>query len=310
MSTMTSAVAPARAAEREARTLAPSFPGMVRGELFKLARQRLNWVLLLMVAGATSIYFVFLLGISGAKDNIQADALSTLTHLMARELAIIRSFIGIALLIATAQMFGLEYQQGTIRVLLSRGVGRVQLLLAKLTAMAGVALVLLAGCLALAAALTCADLLLLTGSLDALSTLNGDFWHAMGLYLVSVLVSMGATILLAMAVTVVSRSLSFGLGASLSWFAADNILVGILFLVAGLTKSDFWLQLPAYFLGPELNVLPQAFVPSYRGYPLESIGPTPYVVYDATHAFLVALAYSTVFLAVSVVLTWHRDVLE
>jgi len=310
MSTMTSTAARVTATGGGGE-LAPSFPGMVRGELFKLARQRVNWVLLLMLVGATSIYFVFLRNApAGVQAGIQADALGSFTHRMARELAIVRSFIGIALLISTAQMFGLEYQQGTIRVLLARGAGRVQLLLAKLTAMALAALAVLAGCLALAVALNTVTQLLVMGNLDALGALNGEFWRDTGLYLVTVLVSMGATILLSAAVTVATRSLSIGLGVSLSWFAVDNILIYIFYLVAGFTKSDFWLQLPTYFLGPELNLLPQVFVPQYAGYPLETLGLKPFVTYDATHALLVAAAYSAVFLAVSVVLTWRRDVLE
>lgn len=289
---------------------APSFIGMLRGELFKLARQRLNWLLLLMLAGTTSIYYLFAVGSPGIKDFLLADPLSSYVSLMSRELAIIRAFIGVFLLIATARMIGLEYQQGTIRVLLARGAGRMQLLGAKVLAMALTALVVFAGCLALATTLAVALTLILTGSLAPFQSLTSEFWRDAGLYIVTVLVSMGVTILLAVAVTVASRSLPFGLGAALTYFAADNFLVPLLGLVAAATGNTFWTTITGYFLGPELNNMPQVVVPLYQGRPLTTIGFQPYVHYDGTHALLTALVYGIIFAAVSVVLTWRRDVLE
>ena len=183
----------------------------MRGELFKLTRQRLNWLLLLMLAGTTSIYYLFALGSTGIKDFLLADPLGSYVSLMSRELTLIRAFIGIFLLIATARMIGLEYQNGTIRVLLARGVGRVQLLGAKALAMAITALVVFAGCLALAAILAVALTAIIAGSLTPLQSLTSEFWRDMGLYIVTVLISMGVTILMVVFVTVASRSLPFGM---------------------------------------------------------------------------------------------------
>jgi ABC-2 type transport system permease protein len=310
MTTMTAPAATRSAADVAEEALTPSFPGMLRGEIFKLTRQRLNWLLLLMLAGATSIYYLFALGNPGVKEFLQTDPLGTYVSLMSRELTIIRAFIGIFLMIATARMVGLEYQQGTIRVLLARGAGRVQLLGAKLLAMALTALVVLAGCLLLATGLTVALTALIAGGLTPLQALTSEFWQDTGIYIVTVLISMGVTILMATAVTVVSRSLAFGLGAALSYFAADNFLVPILGLVAAATGNDFWIKITGYFLGPELNLMPQVVAPTFRGSPLTTIGFQPYVHYDATHALLTALAYAVVFLGVSVFLTWRKDVLE
>src|SRR2546429_1109115 len=58
-------------------------------------------------------------------------------------LAILRAFGGIFLIILTARVIGLEYQLGTIRILLARGVGRLQLLLVKLLTIVLVALLIL-----------------------------------------------------------------------------------------------------------------------------------------------------------------------
>jgi ABC-type transport system involved in multi-copper enzyme maturation permease subunit len=283
---------------------------MLGGELFKLTRQRLNWLLLLMLAGATSIYYLFALRSQGIKDFLLADPLSSYVNLMSRELAIIRMFIGLFLMIATARMIGLEYQQGTIRVLLARGPGRVQLLGAKLLAMALTALVVFVGCVALASGLAVALTAVLVGSLAPFESLTAVFWQDAGLYVVTVLISMGVTILMATAMTVVSRSLPFGLGASIGYFAADNFLVPILGLVATATQNTFWKTITGYFLGPVLNIMPRVVVPTYQGQPLTSVGFQPYPHYDATHALLTALIYSAVFLGASLFLTWRKDVLE
>jgi hypothetical protein len=120
--------------------------------------------------------------------------------------------------------------------------------------------------------------------------------------------SMGVTILLAMAVSVVGRSLSFGLGAALAWFPADNI--GIVLFVLGyrVTHNDFWQNVTAYFLGPNLNVMPTVLLPA--NIQANSIGITPLVNVDGTHAVLVTLVYAVIFAVVAIVLTWRRDVKE
>jgi ABC-type transport system involved in multi-copper enzyme maturation permease subunit len=310
MTTISSTIVERQDIGATARGQTPSFRGMLGAELFKLARQRTNWVLLLLLTGPVSIYYVFVLGAPGIKEALQADQLGSMFALMSRELTLIRAFIGIFLLIVTSRMIGLEYHLGTIRVVLARGVGRVQLLGAKLLAMAIAALVVFAGCLLLATALTCAVLFLLTGSLSALGVLTAEFWRDTGLYIVTILISMADTILVATAITVTLRSLSVGLGLSLSYFAADNFLVPIMTLVYAITQNDFWLKITGYFLGPELNLMPQVVVPLYQGRPLTSIGVQPAVHYDGTHALMVALIYGVIFLGVSILLTWRRDVLE
>jgi ABC-2 type transport system permease protein len=55
-------------------------------------------------------------------------------------LLVLRVFIGFFLIILTANVIGREYQLGTVRILLARGIGRVQLLLAKVSAVVIVAL--------------------------------------------------------------------------------------------------------------------------------------------------------------------------
>jgi ABC-2 type transport system permease protein len=162
----------------------------------------------------------------------------------------------------------------------------------------------------------------LTGNLHAFSALTPAFWSSAGLYLLTVLISMGVTILLAVAATALGRSLAFGLGVGLLFFPADNIGVLILAKVNELTGNAFWLNITQYFLGPNLNMMPSALVPSItavvptqRGIVTAAIhaqfiGFAPLVSVDGAHTLLVTLAFALVFTAIAIILTWRRDVHE
>jgi ABC-type transport system involved in multi-copper enzyme maturation permease subunit len=286
----------------------PQFVGMLRGELFKLARQRFNWITTLGFAAVISVYYLFLLGNEGIRAFLRQHPLDSLISLMEREGAIIRVFIGIALMTATGMLIGFEYQHGTIRVLLSRGVDRVKLLLAKLTALSLFALALLAFAFVWNALLATLVQFPLVGNLDAYTAINSTFWGDTWAYTLTILISMGATILLTTALTVFGRSVAFGVTLSFVWFAADNIGSTIMSLVYIFTNNDFWRQMPAYWLGPTLNYLPTVLV----GKSATTIGGVPAAVarYDLTHSLLVTLLYAVIFFTVAVVLTWRRDVKE
>jgi ABC-type transport system involved in multi-copper enzyme maturation permease subunit len=227
---------------------------------------------------------------------------------MEREGAITRVFIGIVLMIATGMLIGFEYQHGTIRVLLARGVDRVKLLLAKVTALSLFALALLAFAFVWNVLLATLVQFPLVGNLDAYRAINSTLWSTTWSYTLTVLISMGATILLTTALTVFGRSVAFGVTIAFAWFAADNIGSSIMSLVYLFTNNDFWRQLPAYWLGPTLNYLPTVLV----GKNATSIGGVPAAVarYDLTHALVVTLIYSVVFFVVAIGLTWRRDVKE
>ncbi len=303
----------------------PTFLGVLRGELFKLTRQRLNWLLVLGVTGITlapHIYFVFFSDHSAIQQQLQDPPQLFLYQTMGATLAIQRVFVGIFLLVATARMVGLEYQNGTIRVLLARGVGRLELLGAKLLAMTLVGLALFALGIVLNVIGTIIWVRDIAGNFDAFGALTGPFWTATGVDILAVLISMGATILLAASVTIVTRSLSFGLSGALGWFAADNIGVLFLFLIYRFTQNDFWINVTGYLLGPELNVMPAVIVPALtitgtihgqvvsKAQAPITMGIPPLVNYDGAHALVIALVYGVVFAAAAVLVMWRRDVLE
>jgi ABC-2 type transport system permease protein len=289
----------------------PQFLGMLRGEMFKLVRQRFNWLTTLGFAGAVSVYYLFLLGAKGVKDGLQQAPYESLYHTMAREGAITRVFIGIVLMIATAMLIGFEYQHGTIRVLLSRGVDRVKLLLAKLLTLAFFGLALLALAFLLNVLWATLAQLIISGNLDAYKALNGTFSANTWAYVLSVLISMGATILLAATLTAFGRSVAFGLSFTILWFFAENVGGEIMALVSTFTNNDFWLKITGYSLSLNLNILPTLMVAKHMGgNPVETLGGAPLVQYDLTHALLTILIYSAIFVAIAVTLVWRRDVQE
>ncbi|MGZ6321691.1 MAG: ABC transporter permease subunit, partial [Ktedonobacterales bacterium] len=238
------------------RDAGPSFVGIVRGELFKMSRQRFTWVLGLLLVGMICLPYL-----GNLNDAIRQAPVQAMYLRMGSAFFVLRVYSGIVLILLTARLIGMEYSGGTIRVLLSRGVGRVQLLRAKLLALALVALAVFAAGLLLNGVLTVLNLTLLFGSLDPLTSLQGSFWADAALYGATVLISMGVTILMAAAVTALTRSLAAGLSIGLGWFPADNIGVIFFFLTVRLTGSTFWTLVTGEFLGPNLNVMAGMLMP-------------------------------------------------
>lgn len=315
---MSAAITTTASAEQiQLRKARPSFFGLLRAEFFKMFHQWTTWILLVLLAGVMVLPYLIELTAPNLKDQLQRTPLRFFYNEMSIGLSIVRVFTGIFLLIITARMIGLEYQLGTIRVLLSRGVGRLQLLFAKLLTVVIIALILLVVGLLLNYLLTLILVSLLAGNLNSFNALTSQFWSDTWTYILTILLNMGVTILLATAAAVVGRSLSFGLSAALVFFPIDNIGTIIMQLAYRLTQSDFWLSATAYFLGPNLNIMPMPLT-SGRA---ESIGATPlYLVDDAhqahgilvdgTHTLVVAAVYAAIFAVTAIWLTWKREVKE
>lgn len=284
----------------------PSFFGMLRGELFKVSRRWATWIMLVLLVGIICLPYLVRFTVPTVKNSIEHTPIPFFYSDMSSNLAVLRIFSGFILIVWTAQVIGLEYQLGTIRVLLSRGAGRLQLLGAKLLALIVLALLLFLGGVLLNIVLSLVFVQAIAGNLNALNNLPTSFWVDTRTYVLTVLISMGATILMTTAASVIGRSLTIGLSVALSWFAADNFGVIIMLLANRLTHNDFWTKVTAYLLGPNLNQMPVALtIPSVL-----SVGITPLVDVDGNHTLLVALVYSLVFVAIAVVLTWRRDVKE
>lgn len=300
-----SATAPVRL-----HTARPSFLGIVRGELFKVSRQVSTWILGILYLGAIGLPYLVLLSSGRIKTEAHDDPMSALYSVLGVDMMVLKVFGGALIIIVTARLIGMEYSGGTIRVLLARGVGRLQLLFGKLTALSIIALGLVALTVALDFLLTVILLLISVGNLDLFQSATSGFWSDSGLYLLLALVSLGVTILMAAAVSVVGRSLAFGLTVSMLWYPAENF--GMIFLILGyqLTKSDFWRLISGDLLGPNLNAMAGAILPQRAALASAINFSTPLVPVDGGHTLLVTAIFAAIFATVAVVLTARRDVKE
>lgn len=284
----------------------PSFPGAVRGEIIKLSRQRAT----LAMVGAAIVLFAIVMG-ALFNGNMHQMLVKSPLDFFFNQLTILGTIFdvgsGILLLLVSARLVGMEYSSGTIRVLLARGTGRVQLVAAKWTALVILALSLLAGFLLLSTIALYAVVTAWTGSFSSITSLPGVAWHDLGLTVLVAGVSMGVCILLGTAAAVVGRALAFGIGVAMGFFPADNFGTIVMMLLSNVTHQTFWLHIPSYFLGPNLNALSGLLEPDHRvsiafAQPLEKV--------DLTHVWVVIAVYAAVFLLLSLFLSWRRDVLE
>lgn len=301
----------------------PNLLGVLQGELFKLSRRWTTWLGILLAFGPVLVYLLFMMLTPSVKINLLgAHPAEYLTVQFERELALVRVFAGFLMIALTVQVLGLDYQQGTIRIILGRGVSRLQLLWAKLAAMAVVALATAAAYFIATFALSYLVFGMAAGNFGIFAGLGGDFWGTMGNYALTVLISIVATILMATAATVIGRSVAFGMGVGFLFFPADNIILLFAGLIARFTNQQFFLNITAYLLGPTLNTLPTTWLPSHfaqvvteRGtlfehITAETIGFQPQVNYGNGHNVALIAIYCLVFLGISVYLTWKRDVME
>ncbi len=298
---------PSTRATVAAKTAQPSFPGTVRGELLKLSRQRSLYVML----GAGALLFTFVGLAIFSTDNVR-------TTLKAEPLVFFYNFLdimgglfdtgsGIVLLICASRLFGMEYSSGTIRILLARGTGRLQLYFAKLVALAVLGLLLMVGFAAVALGMTYAFAMSVTGNFTPLLTLPAIAYTDLEITILVGLISIAITILLGSTAAIIGRSLSFGIAVAMSFFPADNFGTIILGLMTRITHIDAWNKATAYLLGPNLNVLAMKLEPGRQARPLFA---TPNVAVSTEHVWTVIAVYAALFLGLSIILLLRRDVLE
>ena len=298
---------PTALAERQTQRLKPSFWGMLGGELFKITHMWLTWIMLVvLLVGLTGPFLI-----TAASPYNKLRVTNTPLHLMYDEMNLnlldFRILVGVFLILLTSYIIGQEFQNGTIRILLSRGVSRLQLLFAKLLCIVIIALALFVIGVIVDSLLIIAVLFALGGNLNALHTLNATFWNATELYLMTVLISMGVTILMAIALNVLGRSLALGMTLAMSWFVVDNVGAEFMAIASHVTNSKFWLNITVYLLGPNLNDMPRVVIP---GNITESPGIYPLVPVSGAHTLLVALVYSIIFVIVAIAFMRLRDVRE
>jgi ABC-2 type transport system permease protein len=290
------------------RSLRPSFFGAVRGEAIKVSRQLSFW---LMLVAALVLLTVIVLAVTSAQsiqDQLKTDPTGwayAATNVFG---SVYQIGSGIFLLIVGSRLFAMEYSSGTIRILYARGMGRLQLLLAKMLTLGIIGVLLLAGYLVLVGGILAVLVSSWTGGIGPLQHLPTEFWQDFGRWVLVQGISMGIAILMAAAAAGIGRSLAFAMAASLAFFPVDNFLTIILLLAVRLTRHDHpWMDISQYLLGPNLNVLLNLIEPGHQA---RAAFATPLAPVDATHSLVVIGIFALGFAVIAVGRAVRPDVLE
>jgi ABC-2 type transport system permease protein len=286
----------------------PRFFGAFRGETIKVTRQLSFW---LMLVGAFVLLAIITLAVTSAQniqDQLKADPTATVYGLRDVFGTVFQIGSGIFLLIVGSRLIAMEYSSGTIRILYARGMGRLQLLLAKMLTLAVIGVALLAGYAVLVGGIMAALIYLWTGGLSPVQHISNEFWSDLGRWALVQGMSMVVVILMAVAAAGIGRSLAFAMAASLAFFPIDNFMTIILLLGARVTKHDHpWLDISQYLLGPNLNVVLNLLEPGHHARAAFAV---PLVHVDATHALVVIGVFAAAFAAIAALRAARPDVLE
>jgi ABC-2 type transport system permease protein len=287
----------------------PSFWGLMRGEWLKISRQWSFWIMVALMVGGYTLFAIILSQVSGLKNNITQEPVLARAILTQAPLFLLRVFWGMMIIILTARLIGMEYSGGTVRVILARGVGRIQLLLAQLSVLGLVAVIGGAIFLAYGYLLEVIGVQAIAGNLDVFTKADATFWADTRAYALTVLLSFGVSILMATAVTALTRSLAAGLTVSVIWFPIDNFSIILLVLGDALTHWDFWSLLSGDFLGLNLNALGGLVLSKNTPSVIRGLF-TPLTPITSEHALLVIGLYTLAFIAVAFGVTLLKDVKE
>ena len=288
--------------------LRPSFIGGVRGEVMKLSRQLSFW---LVLAGGALLLGVVVLAVSGGvnfKDQLVHDPTAWSYNQLVVFGTVFQIGSGIYLLLFGARLLGMEYSSGTIRVIYSRGFGRLRLLLAKVFTLSVVGVGLFAGYVVVVGAILALMIGAMTGSLDSVRAISHGFWADLGRWSLVQGISMAMAILIAAAAAAIGRSLAFAMAAALAFYPVDNFLNILEALAFRATGHDQpWTAISQFQLSTNLNIVLNLLEPGHQSRPVFA---APLAPVDATHALVVIGVYALLFAAIAVSRTVLPDVLE
>jgi len=211
--------------------------------------------------------------------------------------------VGLVLLIIIAgTIVGGEYSVGTVRLMSTRGPTRVQYLLSKIGAIlicivVGFVFIVLIG-LVVGALLN-----LVSGVATDTSFLNNGGLGHMLLYALLAMFGLFVYTMLALFLATAGRATAAGVAGALVWWVLENVLTGVLNLVALLIKGpfgDFLKVVPDYFIGNNIGALLQNQTQYFMG-----TGPN---TLSDVHALIVLLVYLALFIGLSIVITLRRDI--
>ncbi len=237
----------------------PSFKSILNSEFFKLLHNRTVTIFAAIIFGIFAINIFFSIAFFTNVSAIASD-LTGLNLVVSQALQTNMNWIGIMMIFITVMAIGQDYQNGTIRVILARGSGRMRVLAAKYTA----ALLYVFFVLVIQYILTSIIMIYpisLSGQ-NFFGSQPSHFFQEIALFFLVTIVSVIATGLMAAAITTIGRSLTFGFAISLLWFPVESILkvMVLLFGVASFKNPETAYNLTNNFLGSALSNLGSAVI--------------------------------------------------
>jgi ABC-type transport system involved in multi-copper enzyme maturation permease subunit len=217
------------------------------------------------------------------------------------ELFVIQVFAVLGIILAGALVGG-EYSLGTVRLMFTRGPGRMQFLIAKIVVLA---IYIIPTLLFLMLLGTVIGTLMaqLAGIGTGLSFLTADRFGHLVLFLLLGMLSWFAYVLMALFFGTVGRSTVAGIVGPLVWLALEPLFGNIIAVLAGNAgggPADFLKAIPDYFLGNNL-----ASLLHNQG---NALSFTDAGAYSNGHSLSVIAVYLLVFVSVAGFLTVRRDV--
>lgn len=295
---------PARAGVAQPRA---TLANALSAELLKLRRQRPTWVLatfVLLLLGLTMLAFS---QDALVRADLPSKPLAALHEMLPTTEFLFAAGAGVIMLTSGSRLVGMEYALGTIRVILGRGTGRSQLVLAKLLAALILGLVLLCAYSVVAALGLAVVTLHLAGSLAPIRQLPVAGWRELGLEAGIGAVSAAAGAAVGVTMAAASRSLTGGMVLSILFFPLDNALALILRALYALDHLPLWRDLSLGLLGPTLNRLPGQLMGTPT--PVSSALPIPMLPLGVAQSLGVVAIWIAVLVGLALLLSVRRDVL-
>jgi ABC-2 type transport system permease protein len=257
---------------------------LLRAEIFKAVRRPATWVMLVILAVIVGAFYGI---VALAVDDAATDESLRPDAIINNGYAIGASVASILVIVFGAQLMGSEYGWGTIRALASRASGRTALIVAKLLTLAGYTLLTL-----LVTGVAAIGFALLASSLVGNDTsLTGDDWVAFAQALGRWMLSNGVYALLALVVTILTRSTAAGIAIGIALSFLETLIFSLLASIA-----DVFDRIQEYFLGYNVQGLAAA----------TTDGATE--GFDITKGVIVVSVWLVGLLALTLVIFQRRDI--
>jgi ABC-type transport system involved in multi-copper enzyme maturation permease subunit len=295
---------------------------LMLNELYKLWRHRIVWALLALDLVAVLFSWLALVyAVVKTPGSFTVDhplgGPTGLAYAVSWPMTLSRragEFIAVAL---GALAFGGEFSGGSIRLILSRGMGRTSYLVAKFMALsvAGAALALIG---LVASMLLANALIFVNPAAPTLLKLDGSTVGILSMLYLGTLETGVFCLLLGSALGIMTRSAALGLVAGCGWLIGEDLLARLLQMISASLHTNAGLQIVALLFTPNLNAVYQDTLPPPLAVMVEPL--TGIVACNSTtgacrtssagQALLISLVWALLLSAVSIYFAARRDVLQ